>query len=92
MFVVTYSDGSSARTDDPKLPDMVAMERHFGISAAVLGTPEARYEWTAYLVWHRLTAKLNGAGEPFEAWLDRVEDFAVEEEAADPTSPESPPE
>jgi hypothetical protein len=91
MFIVKYSDGTQENVGDPVLSDMVAMERQFGISAASLQGPEARYEWTAYLIWHRLNAKLNGQGVDFQTWLDRVETFEVEE-TPDPTNPESPPE
>jgi hypothetical protein len=93
MFTVTYTDGTTAEAESPRLSDLVAMEHHFQISANLLQGPEARFEWTAFLIWHRLNAGLNGQGETFEAWLDRVQDFTSPEVAEpDPTNPQEPAE
>lgn len=93
MFTVTYTDGTTAEAESPRLSDLVAMEHQFGISANLLQGTDARFEWTAFLIWHRLNAGLNGQGETFETWLDRVENFTSPEEATpDPTSPEEPSE
>jgi hypothetical protein len=89
---VTFTDGTTTTCLlKPLLADLVAVERHFGISAAALNTPDARTEWTLFLIWRILGR--SGETRQFEEWLESVETIDALEgaQAPDPTNLEAQP-
>lgn len=65
-----------------KLPDLVAVEREYGIVADVIASPQGRAEWVYYLIWHAMKRTGQTQAE-FEVWQAGVDsEYSVQRPAA----------
>ena len=93
---VSFFDGTTVVGEwkPPPLGDQVAFERHFGKSVSLLnrhfdavGNPlpdnPPPTEWMAFLVWASLRRQGKPVGHTFDAFVEGVEDIAMEIVVAD---------
>lgn len=79
------------------LADLVAFERHFGLSATVLDASnggEIKVEWIAFVIYRGLLrAGVFAAGTSFDDGVEQIEDFDIvsEEDAQSVDPPVSEP-
>lgn len=90
-ITLTYADGREDTHDfRPPLADLVAMERHFGVSSQALSNGEARIEWIAFIIWQ--AERRRGEGRDFDQWLETVVDLDMADtEEAEPVDPTPAP-
>lgn len=81
-YHVELADGA-VYDGETGLVDIVAMERHYAISAAQLGD---RIEFGVFVVWHALKQSGRTALE-FDPFLAALRDLKIDDALARPTSP-----
>ena len=86
-FSVKYVDGSAA-VATATVADQVAFEQTHDKSIAALSS-DFRLTDMCWLAWHGLQ-RTGKTSDPFDAWLDRVDEVVVEETGVAPLETAAP--
>lgn len=95
MKITATVAGEIREIPDPSLADLVAFERHFGISSTALApqegeTSDVRMEWIAFLAYRGLV-RIGAVDKAatFDEVLEQIEDFQLDEDADADTDSET---